>query len=111
MRTGTGSTSSPRQSRPCPRAAHCRVSLITACWSCSMRLCFANCSLHSTPLFWGIIGALSRCAMHEPELDFEEHAFTRIAVLLHWLVACAILAQVVLGWWMLELPKTPAGLR
>src|SRR5438067_2492490 len=37
--------------------------------------------------------------------------YTRVAVLLHWLLAAALLAQLALGWWMLELPKSPVGLR
>jgi cytochrome b561 len=38
-------------------------------------------------------------------------AYTRTAIALHWLLAVAFAAQVVLGWWMLDLPKTPPGLR
>ncbi len=30
---------------------------------------------------------------------------------LHWLVAALALAQIALGWWMLDLPKSPPGLR
>jgi cytochrome b561 len=37
--------------------------------------------------------------------------YSRITVVLHWVLAAALLVQVVLGWWMLELPKSPAGLR
>jgi cytochrome b561 len=37
--------------------------------------------------------------------------YTRVAVALHWMLAVLLLYQVVLGWWMLELPKTPPGLR
>lgn len=37
--------------------------------------------------------------------------YTRIAVALHWIVAMLLLAQLALGWWMLELPKSPPGLR
>jgi cytochrome b561 len=38
-------------------------------------------------------------------------SYTRPAVLVHWLLAAALFAQVVLGWWMLDLPKVPHGLR
>jgi cytochrome b561 len=31
--------------------------------------------------------------------------YTRIAVLLHWLLAAALLCQLVLGWWMIGLPE------
>jgi cytochrome b561 len=37
--------------------------------------------------------------------------YTRTAVLLHWLLAAALLSQLALGWWMLDLPKSPPGLR
>lgn len=36
---------------------------------------------------------------------------TRVAVALHWLLALALFAQLALGWWMLDLPKSPPGLR
>lgn len=34
-----------------------------------------------------------------------------MAVFLHWLVAAAVVAQVVLGFWMISLPDTPRGLQ
>jgi cytochrome b561 len=34
-----------------------------------------------------------------------------VAIALHWLVAVFALAQIALGWWMLDLPKTPPGPR
>lgn len=37
--------------------------------------------------------------------------YTRTAIVLHWLLAFAILGQMALGWWMLDLPKSPPGLR
>jgi cytochrome b561 len=37
--------------------------------------------------------------------------YSRAAVLVHWLLAGVLFAQVVLGWWMLGLPKVPHGLR
>ena len=40
----------------------------------------------------------------------SEH-YTRIAVTLHWLIAAAVLAQIALGWWMIEIPKSPPGVR
>ena len=33
------------------------------------------------------------------------------AIALHWIVALLVLAQIGLGWWMLDLPKSPPGLR
>jgi cytochrome b561 len=39
------------------------------------------------------------------------HAYDRTSVLLHWLVGLAILGQFALGWWMLDVPKDPPGLR
>jgi cytochrome b561 len=37
--------------------------------------------------------------------------YTRIAVVLHWVVAAIVLAQFPLGWWMQEIPKQPPGPR
>ena len=38
-------------------------------------------------------------------------SYTHAAVLMHWVLAAALFAQLVLGWWMLDLPKNPPGLR
>src|SRR5512133_917374 len=38
-------------------------------------------------------------------------AYTRVAIALHWVLAAALFAQLALGWWMIDLPKSPAGLR
>jgi cytochrome b561 len=37
--------------------------------------------------------------------------YTRTAIVLHWLIALAVLAQFTLGWWMQEIPKQPVGPR
>jgi cytochrome b561 len=37
--------------------------------------------------------------------------YSRVAVALHWALAVALFAQFALGWWMLDVPKSPAGLR
>src|SRR5260221_208209 len=37
--------------------------------------------------------------------------YDKVAMALHWLVAALALAQIALGWWMLDLPKSPPGLR
>ncbi|HTN48928.1 MAG TPA: cytochrome b/b6 domain-containing protein [Burkholderiaceae bacterium] len=34
-----------------------------------------------------------------------------MAIALHWLMAVAIVAEIALGWWMLDIPKLPAGVR
>jgi len=42
------------------------------------------------------------------------HSTTRydhVAMALHWLVAIGVIAQIVLGLWMIEIPKAPAGVR
>ena len=42
------------------------------------------------------------------------HVTTRydhVAMTLHWLVAIGVIAQIVLGLWMIEIPKAPAGVR
>ena len=38
-------------------------------------------------------------------------SYDRIAILLHWLIAAGIVAQISLGWWMIDIPKLPAGVR
>jgi cytochrome b561 len=40
-----------------------------------------------------------------------DRSYTRAAVLVHWVLAAAMLGEIMLGWWMLGLPKSPAGLR
>lgn len=40
-----------------------------------------------------------------------EGRYTRVAVVLHWVVAAIVLGQFALGWWMQEIPKQPAGPR
>jgi cytochrome b561 len=37
--------------------------------------------------------------------------YDRIAITLHWLIALGVLAQIALGWWMIDIPKQPAGVR
>jgi cytochrome b561 len=37
--------------------------------------------------------------------------YDRVAMTLHWLVAIGVIAQIVLGLWMIEIPKLPAGVR
>ena len=34
-----------------------------------------------------------------------------VAIGLHWIIALLALAQLALGWWMIDLPKSPPGLR
>ena len=34
-----------------------------------------------------------------------------IAIGLHWLIAIAVIGQIALGWWMIEIPKSPPGVR
>ena len=41
----------------------------------------------------------------------EAKRYGTVAMALHWLVALLALAQIALGWWMLDLPKSPPGLR
>lgn len=36
------------------------------------------------------------------------HSF---AIALHWIVALLVFAQIALGWWMQEIPRSPPGLR
>ena len=37
--------------------------------------------------------------------------YTRTAVFLHWLIAAMVIAQIALGWWMIDIPKQPVGVR
>jgi cytochrome b561 len=37
--------------------------------------------------------------------------YTRTAILLHWLIALAVVAQFTWGWWMQGIPKQPPGMR
>lgn len=37
--------------------------------------------------------------------------YSRTAIALHWLLAAALLAELVLGWWMQDVPKSPPGVR
>ena len=37
--------------------------------------------------------------------------YSGVAIALHWIVALLAFGQIALGWWMLELPKSPPGLR
>ena len=52
--------------------------------------------------------------MHSFERDDvprHRERYGPVAVFLHWLLAVALLGQLVLGWWMVGLPKAPPGLR
>ena len=37
--------------------------------------------------------------------------YTRTAIVLHWLIALAVIGQFAWGWWMQEIPKQPPGMR
>lgn len=37
--------------------------------------------------------------------------YTRTAIALHWLIAILVVTQFAWGWWMLSIPKQPAGVR
>jgi cytochrome b561 len=37
--------------------------------------------------------------------------YTHVAVTLHWLIAALIVTQLLLGWWMIGIPKEPVGVR
>jgi len=37
--------------------------------------------------------------------------YDRVAITLHWLIAAGVFAQIALGWWMIDIPKSPPGLR
>jgi cytochrome b561 len=37
--------------------------------------------------------------------------YTRVAIVLHWLIALGVLVQIAFGWWMIDIPKHPVGVR
>lgn len=37
--------------------------------------------------------------------------YTRVAVILHWVIALGVLGQIAFGWWMIDIPKSPPGVR
>ncbi len=37
--------------------------------------------------------------------------YTRVAIILHWIIALGVLGQIAFGWWMIEIPKSPPGVR
>jgi cytochrome b561 len=37
--------------------------------------------------------------------------YTTTAIVLHWLIAAAVIAQIIFGWWMQEIAKEPLGPR
>lgn len=41
----------------------------------------------------------------------QSTTYTRTAIVLHWLIAAAVFAQISLGWWMIGIPKSPPGVR
>lgn len=41
----------------------------------------------------------------------NEARYTRTAIVLHWLIALGVFAQLALGWWMIDIPKSPPGVR
>jgi cytochrome b561 len=37
--------------------------------------------------------------------------YDHVAITLHWLIAAGVLVQIALGWWMIDIPKQPVGIR
>ncbi len=37
--------------------------------------------------------------------------YDHVAITLHWLIAVGVLVQIALGWWMIDIPKQPEGVR
>lgn len=48
---------------------------------------------------------------HPPRDDTPAAQYSRVAVALHWLMALAVLGQLALGVWMVNLPDQPRGLQ
>ena len=43
--------------------------------------------------------------------EVNDDRYTRVAVTLHWIIALGVLGQIAFGWWMIEIPKQPVGVR
>lgn len=41
----------------------------------------------------------------------QAERYTRVMIILHWVIALGVLGQIALGWWMIEIPKHPPGVR
>lgn len=41
----------------------------------------------------------------------QPEQYTRVTIILHWVIAIGVLGQIGLGWWMIEIPKQPVGVR
>ena len=41
----------------------------------------------------------------------QVESYNRTAIVLHWLIAALVFAQLALGWWMIDIPKSPPGVR
>lgn len=41
----------------------------------------------------------------------HHESYSRTAIVLHWLIALMVLGQLALGWWMIDIPKSPPGVR
>jgi cytochrome b561 len=44
-------------------------------------------------------------------MSVDASRYDRVAIALHWVIALAVLAQIGLGLWMIEIPKQPVGVR
>lgn len=40
-----------------------------------------------------------------------DRRYDALAIALHWSIALLALVQIALGWWMIDIPKTPVGVR
>lgn len=49
--------------------------------------------------------------MASPVQHLSEARYTSVAIALHWLIGIGVLAMFALGWWMIDIPKVPAGPR
>jgi cytochrome b561 len=49
--------------------------------------------------------------IQETPLTIPAPRYDRVAQTLHWLIAAAVIGQIALGLWMIDIPKSPAGVR
>ena len=47
----------------------------------------------------------------KPTQTYSQERYSSVAIILHWLIAALLIAELALGLWMVDLPKTPSGLR
>jgi cytochrome b561 len=67
---------------------------------------------HFEPIFLLVTMSISLSMHRSPAVAQGGHRrYSSVAIAVHWLLAAALFAQFALGWWMLDVPKSPPGVR